>query len=184
VIAIMIISVAVAGLLMVFGNSVRNSADPMVRKQAVSIAEAMLNEVMAQPFTYCDPQDVANEAATPPGGTSACTGGAAGSQDKNGGVLGPLPASEGRFSGTNPFDNVADYHGYATSGVIYGMDDGANRIASLDGYSVSVSITRVGATLFGLPADAVLRVDVHVTGRGDSVTLTGFRFRYAPNSIG
>ncbi|MBL0730367.1 prepilin-type N-terminal cleavage/methylation domain-containing protein [Piscinibacter sp. HJYY11] len=183
VVAIMIISVSLAGVLMVFSNSVRKSADPMVRKQAVAIAEAMLNEVLAQPFTYCDPQDTANEAATAPTNTAACTGGAAGSQDKGGGALGPQPSTEGRFNATNPFDNVADYAGYATSGVIYGMDDGSNRIVALDGYSVSVSITRAGAT-FSLAADAALRVDVQVTGKGETITLTGYRFRYAPNSIG
>jgi MSHA pilin protein MshD len=183
VIAIMIISVSVAGVLMLFGNSVRNSADPMVRKQAVAIAEAMLNEVLAQAYTYCDPQDVANEAVTPPTSTAACTGGAAGSQDRGGGALGPQPSTEGRFNTTDPFDNVADYHGYATSGVIYGMNDGANRIAALDGYSVSVSVTRAGAG-FSLAADAALRVDVQVTGRGETVTLTGYRFRFAPNSTG
>lgn len=183
VIAVMIISVSVAGVLMLFGSSVRHSADPMVRKQAVAIAEAMLNEVLAQAYTYCDPQDVANEAATPPASTAACTGGAAGSQDKGGGALGPQPATEGRFNATDPFDNVADYHGYATSGVIYGMDDGSNRIVELDGYSVSVSVTRTGAT-FSLAADAALRIDVQVTGRGESVTLTGYRFRYAPHSTG
>lgn len=183
VMAIMIISVSVAGVLMVFGNTVRHSADPMVRKQALAIAEAMLNEVLAQPFTYCDPQDAANDAPTPPTSTAACTGGAAGSQDKGGGALGPQPAGEGRFNATNPLDNVADYNGYATNGVIYGMDDGANRITALDGYSVAVTVTRASAT-FALPADAALRVDVRVTGRGDSVTLTGYRFRYAPNSTG
>jgi MSHA pilin protein MshD len=184
VIAIMIISTAVAGVLMLFNNSVRNSADPMVRKQAVAIAEAMLNEVLAQPFTYCDPQDTANDAATPPTSTASCTGGAAGSQDKGGGALGAQPTGEGRFNAANPFDNVGDYNGYGTSGVIYGMDDGANRIASLDGFSVSVSVARVNPTLFSLPADAVLRVDVLVTGRGNSVTLTGYRFRYAPTTTG
>lgn len=183
VIAIMVISVSVAGVLMVFSNSVRHSADPMVRKQAVAVAEAMLNEVLAQAYTYCDPQDVANEAATPPASTAACTGGAAGSQDKGGGTLGAQPAGEGRFNATDPFDNVADYHGYATSGVVYGMDNGSDRIVSLDGYSVSVTVSRAGAT-FGLPADAALRVDVQVTGRGDTVTLSGYRFRYAPNATG
>jgi len=179
----MIVSVSVTGVLMLFNHSVHNSADPLVRKQATAVAESMLNEVLAQAFTYCDPQDTANEAATPPSGTADCTGGAAGSQDKGGGTLGPQPAGEGRFNATNPFDNVADYHGYATSGVIYGMDDGSNRIAALDGYSVSVSVTRAGAT-FGLAADAALRVDVQVSGKGETVLLTGYRFRYAPNATG
>jgi MSHA pilin protein MshD len=183
VIALMIISVSVTGILMVYNNSVRQSADPMVRKQAVAIAEALLNEVLAQPFTYCDPQDVANDAATPPSSTAGCTGGAAASQDRGGSTLGPQPASEGRFNATDPFDNVADYSGYATSGVIYGMDDGSTRITALDGYSVSVTVSRAG-TSFALAADAALRVDVLVTGRGETITLTGYRFRYAPNSTG
>ena len=181
--AIMIISVSVAGLLMVFSNSVRNSGDPMVRKQAIAIAESMLNEVLAQAYTYCDPQDVANEAATAPANTAACTGGAGGSQDKGGGTLGPQPASEGRFNPTDPFDNVADYNGYATNGAIYGMDDGTTPIATLNGYSILVTVTRAGAT-FALAADAALRVDVRVTGRGETITLTGYRFRYAPNVTG
>jgi MSHA pilin protein MshD len=163
----MIISVSVTGILMVYNNSVRQSADPMVRKQAVAIAEALLNEVLAQPFTYCDPQDVANDAATPPSSTAGCTGGAAASQDRGGSTLGPQPASEGRFNATDPFDNVADYSGYATSGVIYGMDDGSTRITALDGYSVSVTVSRAG-TSFALAADAALRVDVLVTGRGET----------------
>jgi MSHA pilin protein MshD len=183
VIAIMIVSVSVTGILMLFNQSVRHSADPLVRKQATAIAESMLNEVLGQAFTYCDPQDSANEASPPPASTAACTGGAAGSQDKGGGTLGPQPSGEGRFTATDPFDNVADYNGYATSGVIYGMDDGANRIAALDGYSVSVTVSRAGAT-FGLAADAALRVDVQVSGKGESVTLTGYRFRYAPNATG
>jgi MSHA pilin protein MshD len=182
VIAIMIVSVSVAGVLMLFSNSVRNSADPMVRKQAIAIAESMLNEVMAQPYTYCDPQDAANEAATPPASTAACTGGVDGSQDA--GSLGPLPSGEGRFNAINPFDNVADYHRYATNGVVYGMDNGLDPIPEFDRYSVQVTVARAGGT-FNLPSGAALRVDVRVTSpRGDTVTLTGYRFRYAPNTIG
>lgn len=180
--AIMVISVAVTGILMVFTHTVRGSADPLVRKQALAIAESMLNEVMAQPFTWCDPQDTANEAATPPASAAACTV----SQDNGGGALGPMPGGAGgesRFNPTNPLDNVADYHGYASNNAIYGMDDGSTPIAGLGDYSVQVTVTRDGGT-FGVPAGAALRVSVRVTGRGETVTLTGWRFRYAPNSIG
>ena len=178
--AIMIISVSVAGVLMVFGNTVRNSADPMVRKQAVAIAESLLNEVMAQPFTFCDPQDPVNDAATPPASTAACTGGVTGSQD---GALGPQPGSEGRFNSTDPLDNVSDYDGYAMPAGIYGLDDGGTVVPGLSGYAATVTVSRAGAG-FGLANDAVLRIVVQVTRQGDSVSLTGYRFRYAPNSTG
>jgi MSHA pilin protein MshD len=183
VMAILVISVGVVGLLMIFNSTVSKSADPMVRKQALAIAESMLNEVLAQPFSYCDPQDPANDAATPPASTAACTGGAAGSQDKGGGALGPQPGSEGRFNNTDPLDNVADYNGYTMSAGIYSLDNGATPVAGLGSYSASVTVSRAGTT-FSLPADAVLRVDVTVTHNGESITLTGHRFRYAPNSTG
>ena len=35
-----------------------------------------------------------------------------------------------------------------------------------------------------LPADAALRIAVTVTGRGETVTLVGYRTRYAPNAAG
>ena len=183
VMAIMIISVALAGVLMVFSNSVHNSADPMVRKQALAVAESMLNEVLAQPFSYCDPQDPANDGATPPASTAACTGGAAGSQDKGGGALGPQPATEGRFNATDPLDNVADYNGYSMAAGIYSLDNGATPVPGLGAYSASVTVSRAGA-VFGLANDAVLRVDVLVTNGAESVTLSGYRFRYAPNTTG
>jgi MSHA pilin protein MshD len=45
-ILIVIIGVALAGVLFVFQNVVRGSADPHIRKQALAIAEAMLDEVL------------------------------------------------------------------------------------------------------------------------------------------
>jgi MSHA pilin protein MshD len=43
-------------------------------------------------------------------------------------------------------------------------------------------MTQDGAS-FGLSADAVLKIDVTVTASSDSLTLTGYRFRYAPNAV-
>ena len=40
------------------------------------------------------------------------------------------------------------------------------------------------APFAGFPADAVLRIAVTVTGRGEEITLVGYRTRYAPNAAG
>jgi MSHA pilin protein MshD len=181
---IAIIGAALAGVLVVYDRTVRSSADPLVRKQAIAIAESLLNEVLAQPFSYCDPQDAANDPVAPPTSTAACTGGAAASEDNGGGLLGPRPASESRFSATDPFDNVADYAGYAMNGGIYSLDNGATPIAGLGAYSASVTVTRAGTSL-GLASDAeALRVDVLVSGRGETITLTGYRLRHSPAATG
>jgi MSHA pilin protein MshD len=181
---IVVVGVALGGVLVVYDRAVRGSADPLARKQALAIAESLLSEVLAQPFTYCDPQDAANDPAAPPASTTACTGGAAGSQDKGGGTLGPQPATESRFSATDPFDNVGDYHGYAMAAGIYGLDDGTTPIAALSGYSASVTVVRAGLALGLASDDAALRVDVQVTRSGETIVLTGYRLRHSPNAIG
>jgi MSHA pilin protein MshD len=184
ILAIVIVGAALAGVLVVYDRAVRASADPLVRKQAIAIAESLLNEVLAQPFSYCDPQDAANDPAAPPASTAACTGGAAASEDRGGGALGPQPGSESRFSATDPFDNVADYAGYAMSSGIYSLDNGATPIAGLGAYSAAVTVTRAGVAL-GLGSDAeALRIDVLVSGRGETITLTGYRLRHSPAAIG
>ncbi|RQP25315.1 type IV pilus modification PilV family protein [Piscinibacter terrae] len=178
-----IMGMSIAGILVVYNTAIKNSADPMVRKQAVAIAESLLNEVLMQPFTWCDPQDAANDPNNLPTSGASCTGGVGNSQDKNGGTLGPQPSTESRFSSTDPFDNVADYNGYSMSSGIYSMDNGSTPVTGLSSYSATVTVSRAG-TVFGLAAGAVLRVDVLVTGKGESITLTGYRFRHSPNATG
>jgi len=180
VLFIAIVGISMAGLLVVYRQAVVGSADPLLRKQALAAAESLLAEVLMQPFTWCDPQDPANDAATPPSSSAGCTGGTAGSQDQGGGTLGPQPAAESRTSATNPFDNVADYHGFTMNG-LSGLDGVA--LPTLVDFSARVDVQRDGAT-FGLPADAVLRVDVKVSGRGQAITLSGWRFRHSPNATG
>ncbi|NBD21145.1 prepilin-type N-terminal cleavage/methylation domain-containing protein [Aquabacterium fontiphilum] len=50
IMAIVIIGVGLAGLLSVFNTGVRSSVDPVVRKQLMSIAEEMLEEITLKPF--------------------------------------------------------------------------------------------------------------------------------------
>ncbi len=60
VIAIVIVSIAVSAILMVFSMNVGHSADPMIRHQAVAIAEAYLEEISLKSFA--DPDGVDGEA--------------------------------------------------------------------------------------------------------------------------
>ena len=71
IVFIVVVSVGVVGLLSVSGPMLRNSADPMVRKQMTVIAESLLNEVMQQPYTYCDPDDANYLSATSAAGCTA-----------------------------------------------------------------------------------------------------------------
>ena len=177
---IMIVSIALSGVVSVYAVAVSASANPMVRKQALSLAEALLAEIEQQPFTWCDPNDAL---VTTAASAAGCTGGVPASQDPGAaGLSGPMPSGEIRGDATNPFDNVADYAGFQMGTVngtpLSALDDITTSV--LAGYSASVAITRSGAS-FSLPNDAVLRIAVRVWNGTADITLVGYRFRYAPN---
>jgi MSHA pilin protein MshD len=52
IVLIVVVSAALVGVLLVFQTTVRGSADPQVQKQAVAIAEALLDEIL---LTSYDP---------------------------------------------------------------------------------------------------------------------------------
>ncbi len=168
VVFIVIVSVGIVGILAVMNVTSRASADPLIPKQALAIAEALLEEVQQAPFTFCDPDD-ANFATA--ASAAACAS---------------LPEAMGPEAGdARPFDNVNDYHGLALASI---ADVAGVPVPGLPGYAASVSVaaaTLGSGTASPIPAASgdALRITVTVTGpAGSSLALEGYRARYAPNA--
>ncbi|MGC2165886.1 MAG: type II secretion system protein [Gallionella sp.] len=181
---IVIVSVALAGILGVMNIVTRNSADPLIHKQALAIAESLLEEVELMPFTFCDPNDVNAASAV---GASDCSTGM--DQNKGGAPLtSATPATENRWLSSDPFDNVADYGGFVMDTGICDITNTTRTcttpISGLGGYQARVDVTRTGSAL-GLGSDDVaLRISVTVSGAdGVPVTMDGIRARYAPTAV-
>lgn len=171
IIFIVIVSVGIAGILMTMNEVTRHSADPMIRKQSLAIAESLLEEVQLMPFTFCDPNDARVEEATA-STTAECIGV---------GVESMGPEGEGRYAAPQ-FDNVSDYAGFTMNAGNGGIRDIHNtQIPALNGYSAEIRISSPG--LAGIAASETLLIAVTVTGPDNvPLTLEGFRTRYAPNS--
>jgi len=173
---IVIIGVGLAGILAAMNLATQRSADPVRRKQALMIAEALLEEVGQAKFSYCDPTAANADTAA---NTAACDA-------KEG--FGPEPDG-----GTRPFDNVNDY--VTQPGQLSAaFNNGAGALSDINGnaldvtgYSARVSVTPVafaGIGAAGTAADTdVLRITVQVDYDGQSLTLDTYRTRYAPNSL-
>jgi MSHA pilin protein MshD len=170
---IVIISVALTGILAVMNMVTRSSADPLVHKQALAIAESLLEEVELMPFTYCDPDD-ANAATAASSVVGA--GGCAATVEAMG------PEGEGRYAAPQ-FDNVNDYSGFPTmvAGAVLDINGGA----AVNGYEANIAVAP--AALSGIAgtdangAPQALLITVTVTGPdGAPVILDGYRTRYAP----
>lgn len=179
VVFIVVVGVAVAGVIAAMSIATRASADPMIQKQALAIAEAVLEEAQLQPFTYCDPDDAAAPTATAVAGCATQEViGVEGAETRSGNPVGTEPF----------FDNVSDYDAYdsstATPSGITNINGDA--IPGLAPYRVVVGVA--GQPLAGIGdldgrPQSVL-VTVTVTGPGNTtVVLHGYRTRYAPNSF-
>ena len=166
VLFIVIVGLASAAILGVMSMTTRSSADPQLRKQALAIAEGMLEEIQLARFTFCDPQDPAAQTATSPAGCTVPEG----------------PGEEANGAG-RPFDNVNDYVSAYGTPTAYATDaQGADWApGSPQKYTALVTITQV--PLNGLPATESLRIQVTVPYADQQVVLDGYRVRYAPNSI-
>lgn len=164
---IAVVGIALAAMLRVFVTATAASADPVIVRQQLAIAESLLREVQLMPFTWCDPGDP-NVARA--GSVADCT-------------TAETPVAEGGESryGPNLFDNVSDYAGFSMNGI---TDISGAAVAGLGGYKAAVSV--VEAALDNVPAAEALKITVTVTGPDNkpenAITLQGWRTRYAPNA--
>ncbi|MDP2143645.1 MAG: prepilin-type N-terminal cleavage/methylation domain-containing protein [Gallionella sp.] len=173
---IVIVSVALAGILLVMNVTTKSSSDPLVRKQALAIAESLLEEVALMPFTYCDPDDLNAASAV-----SATVGGSGCNSTVE--AFGPESAfieqvtDETRYDVATPFDNVNDYDGFSMAvGAIHDITD---TDIGLAGYSATVAVAE--SPLLAVAAADALLITVTVTGPdGVPIVVDGMRTRYAP----
>ena len=161
IVFIVIVGVALAGVLTVFNVTGKSSADPLIRKQALAIAEAVLEEVLLQPFTWCDPDDALAETVMAYAGCTFAENNLA------------AEGGESRGGGAPHLDNVNDYNGLSVT----------TNIAGGGGAPYIATVTVAQQTLNGIAADAALLITVSVAAPGETVQLQGYRTRYAPNSL-
>ena len=178
ILSIMIISVALAGILLVMQRVTASSADPLLRKQALAIAESLMEEMQLMPFTFCDPDDANSTTAS--NSTIGAAGGCATLSEDT--AIGP-EAGESRYSSTSPFDNVSDYHNFSMNAGNGGLRDiNNNAIANLSAYNASIVIRR--AAFNGIAASDALHIMVSVTApNGEQIQMDGYRTRYSPRSM-
>lgn len=176
VVFIVIIGIATAGVLTVMIQGDRAAADPQMRKQAVAIAEGLLEEIALSHFTYCDPADPGADTAS---STGACT------------VVEKAGPEAGN---TRPHDNVNDY--VAAFGVEQQLtpinDINSAAVGDLNSFTAFLMIVpeSLGVGAGVIAADAtdpskmeVLRIRVRVHYASEDVVLDGYRTRYAPNFL-
>lgn len=126
IVFIVVVSAGMAGILSVMDNVVKSSADPMVRKQAMALAESLLEEVVIK--AYCDPDTVDTSTSPPTCGVNTVE------------------------SGRDTYDAVDDYDGLSEtlsgSGPLF-----LNMAPEVMGYTLSVNVA--SATLGALPVKRI-----------------------------
>ena len=150
IIYIVVVLVGLAGVLTVLDTTVRGSADPVVRKQALALAEAMLEEVLAKEY-----QNAAggNNVAT---SSEGCT-----------------PSTTPKCSPNTPADranynDVDDYNGWNQAGNVQAVGVPP---AALAGYNVTVAVAAPAA----VNGVTLKTVTVTVTRGAETVILQGWR---------
>jgi len=162
IIFILIVTIAVIGVLQVITLNTARSADPIRQKQALAIAEGLMNEIRSAGMALCDITDPNFGVPDVP-----CA----------------VPDNVGiEVPGDRPYDNVNDYVTSWNTPTAYTIDSARNRFP--DGYTATVTIpdpATQAAPFPGVPASAALQVIITVSyGGNNNVMLSTWRTRYRP----
>jgi len=131
IIFIVVVSAGLAGILSVMNTVVKSSADPMVRKQAMALADSILEEILLK--RYCDP-DRGDPDATPP----TC-------------IFPRIPADQ--ESSRTDYDDVNDFSGKSNA-------DFTDLPGDLSSYVIGIAVVDDAATL-GIAAKRVTVTITH-----------------------
>jgi len=152
IIFIVVVSVGLTGVLASLNISVKNSADPLRPKQALAIAEGLLEEILLK--SYCDPDAVGTDLTRTP----------------------PICGTNGTEA-RSLYDAIEDYDTVTTGG---GTDVTTNAVggAWTANYTPTVTVTVTNTTL-GPAAIPALQIVVSVSYDGTQVvSLTGYRTNF------
>ena len=151
---IVIVSVALAGILLVFNVTTKGSADPLVHKQALAAAESLLEEIELQDFI-----------------------------DQNDGVTTICPSAASAVTPTNrasDYHIVDCYKNFPNSGPatgIYSVNGAA--ITDLSSYTARVTIDSATSPLGTIAAGSAVRITVTVTDpQSNQIAIDGYRTAY------
>ncbi len=149
IVAIIIISVALVGVYSVLNQTLLHSADPIVNKQMISIAEGLMDEILLKKFE--DPNGECTASTTP-------------------------RCQANTLVDRPNYNDVSDYNGFAMTG-IYALD--GTPISALSSYNVSIVVDATTASLGGLAGSSqVKRIAVTVTYGSEDFTLEGYRTNF------
>lgn len=201
VIFIVILSVALTSITLVYLNTTRQSADPLIRIKSVELAQTTLNEILLKGF---DENSPLGGGCVEFGSNSNCP--APGTPNAVVTVINDaLNPEEGAATPANPelrgaFDDVDDYHNLAycgTNGVpdplctnpcIDLVDETGSSIKNeYPGFAVCIRVSFAGAEINGFTGDAsdtveandAKRIDVVVTDPVKSkISLSAYSLNY------
>jgi len=133
----------------VLSITTKSSADPIQPKQAMLVAEAMMDEILGK--DYCDPDTFVRST-----------------------VAFPSPCGAHTTEATRDlYDDVLDYNGYSSAGV-RSLDNLGAPVVGLENYNVAVAVS-AETTIQGAPGRLVT---VTVSVGGNNYALSAYRFNY------